>query len=119
MGRFDAEGFLTIVDRLKDMIISGGENIYSREVEEALLSHPAVSEVAVIGVPDDKWGEAVRAVVVLEPGHAATAEALIAHCRTRIAGYKRPRSVRFTDALPRLPSGKVSKLQLRQTHGVP
>ena len=119
IGRFDEEGFLYIVDRLKDMIISGGENIYSREVEEALLSHVAVSEAAVIGVEDPKWGEAVRAVVVLKPGQQVTAEALIEHCRSRIASYKRPRSVLFAAELPKLPSGKISKIELRKTHGAP
>jgi acyl-CoA synthetase (AMP-forming)/AMP-acid ligase II len=119
IGRFDEKGFLYIVDRLKDMIISGGENIYSREVEEALLSHPAVSEVAVIGVEDPKWGEAVRAVVVLKPGQQATAEVLIEHCRSRIASYKRPRSLLFASELPKLPSGKISKIELRKTHGAP
>jgi len=117
IGRFDEEGFLYIVDRKKDMIISGGENIYSREVEEALVAHPAVSEAAVIGVPDEKWGEAVRAVVVLKPGAAVEPGDLIEFSRTRIAAYKRPRSVVFVDALPRLPSGKVSKIELRKAYG--
>ena len=117
VGRMDAEGYLTLTDRKKDMIISGGENIYSREVEEALVLHEAVSEAAVIGVPDAKWGETVKAAIVLKPGLSTTAEALIAHCRTLIAGYKRPRHVVFVTELPRVPSGKVNKVRLRELHG--
>ena len=117
MGFLDEEGYLFIVDRKKDMIISGGENIYSREVEEALLMHPAVAEAAVIGIPDAKWGESVLAVVVLRPGAAADDAALDRHCRERIAGYKRPRSYQFLDALPRVPStNKVDKRALRTPH---
>jgi acyl-CoA synthetase (AMP-forming)/AMP-acid ligase II len=117
VGWMDEEGFLTLTDRKKDMIISGGENIFSREVEEALVLHPAVAEAAVIGVPDAKWGEAVKAVIVPRHGAQVEAEALIAHCRTLIAGYKRPRHVVFVDELPRVPSGKVNKVQLRQLYG--
>ena len=116
VGYLDAEGFLYLVDRKKDMIISGAENIYSREVEEALASHPAVGDSAVIGVPDAYWGEAVRAIVVLAPGAAATQEELIRHCRSEIAGYKRPRSIVFVDELPRLPSGKINKVILRERY---
>ena len=117
IGRFDEDGFLYIVDRKKDMVISGGENIYSREVEQALVRHPAVREAAVIGVPDPRFGEAVRAVVVLRAGSAATQDALIEHCRTLIASYKKPRSVVFTDDLPKLGSGKVDKNRIRALHG--
>ena len=117
IGRFDEDGFLYIVDRKKDMVISGGENIYSREVEQALVLHPAVLEAAVIGVPDARWGEAVRAVVVLRPGAAATQEELIAHCRTLIASYKKPRSVVFASKLPKLHNGKIDKNHLRVLHG--
>ncbi|HHZ09059.1 MAG TPA: long-chain fatty acid--CoA ligase [Rhizobiales bacterium] len=117
VGRLDSEGFLYLVDRKKDMIISGGENIYSREVEEAIITHGAVSEVAVIGVPDEKWGEAVKAVVVLRAGRSATAEDLIDHCRTLIAGYKRPRHVEFVDEIVKLPSGKIDKVRLRKLYG--
>ncbi|MFD0668945.1 long-chain-fatty-acid--CoA ligase [Ramlibacter sp. MAHUQ-53] len=114
MGYLDEDGFLFIVDRKKDMIISGGENIYSREVEEALLMHPAVAEAAVIGIPDAKWGESVLAAVVLRPGASADDAALDAHCRERIAGYKRPRAYRFLPALPRVAStNKVDKRALR------
>jgi len=98
------------------MIVSGGENIYCREVEEAVFEHPGVADVAVIGVPDAKWGETVKAVVVLQPGAAVSQAELAAHCRTLIAGYKCPRVVEFVETLPRLPSGKVSKLALREAH---
>jgi acyl-CoA synthetase (AMP-forming)/AMP-acid ligase II len=101
------------------MIISGGENIYCREVEEALLEHGSLIDVAVIGVPDAHWGEAVKAVAVRKPGASVTAEDLIAFCTTRIARYKRPKSVDFADALPRLPSGKVSKVALRNLYKTP
>ena len=119
IGRFDDDGFLYLVDRKKDMVISGGENIYSREVEQALVQHPAVREAAVIGVPDRRWGEAVRAVVVLHAGAAVAAEALIAHCRTLIASYKKPRSIVFTAELPKLHNGKIDKNRLRARHGAP
>ncbi len=114
--RMDAEGYLFIADRLKDMIITGGENVYGAEVEAALRSHPAVAQAAVIGVPDARWGEAVQAVVVLRPGHAgseALADALRAACRARLAGYKCPRGVRFAAALPMSAAGKVLKNVLR------
>lgn len=127
-GRMDAEGYLHLTDRLKDMIISGGENVYSAEVEAALRSHPAVSEAAVIGVPHARWGEAVHAVVVVRRDAApvgdtadtadddALAEQLLAWCRTRLAGYKCPRSFHFTDALPLSAAGKVLKTTLRAAH---
>jgi acyl-CoA synthetase (AMP-forming)/AMP-acid ligase II len=121
LGYLDDDGFLYVVDRKKDMIISGGENIYSWEAEETLRHHPAVAEVAVIAVPDPNWGEAVKACVVIHDGAAASADDLIEHCRTRIASYKKPRSVDFTDALPRLFNGKIDKKALRaqywQGHG--
>ena len=118
LGYLDHEGFLYLVDRKKDMIISGGENIYSREVEEALASHPSVADCAIIGVKDDYWGETVRAIVVLAPGAApVTAEALIEHCKTQIASYKKPKSIVFLDDLPRLPSGKINKVALRKEYG--
>ncbi len=113
LGYADDDGFIFIVDRKKDMIISGGENIYSWEVEEALRSHPDVAEAAVIGVPDDEWGESVKAFVVVRPGTRPVAEALIAHCRSRIASYKKPRTVEFVEALPRLFNGKIDKKALR------
>jgi acyl-CoA synthetase (AMP-forming)/AMP-acid ligase II len=113
VGCFDSEAFLFVVDRKKDMIISGGENIYSREVEEALLTHPAVLQAAVIGVPDARWGEAVKACIVLRPACAAGEAELIQHCRDLIASYKKPRSIDFVDALPRLFNGKIDKKELR------
>jgi fatty-acyl-CoA synthase len=113
-GRLDAEGYLYIQDRVKDMIVSGGENVYPREVEDVLYQHPAVAEAAVIGVPDDAWGETVKAIVVLRPGAEVASEELVAFCRERLAGYKRPRSIDFAPALPRNPSGKVLKRELRE-----
>jgi acyl-CoA synthetase (AMP-forming)/AMP-acid ligase II len=112
-GYLDADGYLFVVDRIKDMIISGGENIYSAEVENALCAHPAVATCAVVGVPDDKWGEIVHAVVVLQPGAEASAEDLVGFARERIAGYKVPRRVSFADALPLSGAGKVLKRVLR------
>jgi fatty-acyl-CoA synthase len=115
-GYMDKDGYLYIQDRIKDMIISGGENIYPAEVENALFSHPAVADVAVIGVPDDKWGEAVKAVVVRKTCAEVTPEALMVYARERIAGYKVPRSVDFVDALPRNPTGKILKRELRKPY---
>lgn len=113
LGSFDADGYLTIAGRLKDMIIVSGFNVYPREVEEALLSHPAVAEAAVVGVPDDRTGERVRATVVAVTGVDVTADELIAHCKDRLARFKLPRDVRIVDTLPRLPTGKVSRRTLR------
>jgi long-chain acyl-CoA synthetase len=114
-GYLDEEGYLYLVDRTKDMIVSGGENVYSTEVEQAVASHPAVAQVAVIGVPDDVWGEAVHAVVVLKPDAAeVSAEALIEHCRALIAGYKVPKTVEFrAEPLPLSGAMKVLKRELR------
>ncbi|MGQ0700562.1 MAG: long-chain-fatty-acid--CoA ligase [Panacagrimonas sp.] len=109
----DEDGFIFVVDRLKDMIISGGENVYSGEVENALAQHPAVQACAVIGIPSAQWGESVHAVVVRKPGQEVTAEALIAHCKALIAAYKCPRSVDFIEALPLSGPGKVLKTALR------
>ena len=117
LGYLDDQGFLYLVDRKKDMIISGGENIYSREVEEALATHPAINDVAVIGVKDDYWGETVRAISVLNPGATVTESELIEHCKTQISSYKKPKSIIFVDDLPRLPSGKINKVVLRQRYG--
>ena len=119
LGYLDGQGFLYLVDRKKDMIISGGENIYSREVEEALATHPAVQDVAVIGVKDEYWGETVRAVTVVSSDGAVTEQELIDHCKQFIASYKKPKSVVFVDDLPRLPSGKINKVTLRQLYGAP
>jgi acyl-CoA synthetase (AMP-forming)/AMP-acid ligase II len=109
----DGDGFIYLVDRLKDMIITGGENVHSTEVESALASHPAVAMCAVIGVPHDRWGEQVHALVVRRPGCSVAAAELIAHCRQQIAGYKCPRSVDFRDALPVSAAGKILKARLR------
>ncbi|MDO8300964.1 class I adenylate-forming enzyme family protein [Lacisediminimonas sp.] len=116
MGRFDAEGFLYLVDRKKDMVLSGGYNIYSKEVEAALYEHPDIVDAAVIGVPDPVFGEAVAAYVELRAGAAADAEAIIAHCRDRIASYKKPRHVFFLPGLPRNTTGKVLKTRLREMY---
>ncbi|HEX5065788.1 MAG TPA: long-chain-fatty-acid--CoA ligase, partial [Myxococcota bacterium] len=115
-GSLDDEGFLYIQDRVKDMIVSGAENVYPREVENALFEHPCVADVAVIGVPDPRWGEVVKALVVLRPGKSATEDELIDFCRARLAGFKRPRSVEFVSDLPRNPSGKVLKKDLREKY---
>jgi long-chain acyl-CoA synthetase len=116
-GYMDEEGFLFVVDRLKDMIISGGENVYSAEVEQALYLHPDVAECAVIGVPDDQWGERVHAVVRPKPGTSPTAEGLIAHCKALIAAYKSPRSISLReDPMPVSGAGKILKTQLREPY---
>jgi acyl-CoA synthetase (AMP-forming)/AMP-acid ligase II len=115
-GYFDEDGFLFIHDRVKDMIISGGENIYPAEVENAVFGHPDVADVAVIGVPDEKWGEAVKAIVVRKPDTNPDADAIIAWARDRIAGYKCPKSVDFADELPRNPSGKILRKDLREKY---
>jgi len=116
MGRYDEKGFIYIVDRKRDMIVSGGENIFPREVEEVLYQHPAVLEAAVIGVPDPYWVERVHAVVVLKPGTQVTADELINFCKERIARYKAPKSVEFVDALPKNPAGKILKRELRKKY---
>jgi acyl-CoA synthetase (AMP-forming)/AMP-acid ligase II len=113
MGYLDESSYLFVADRKKDMIITGGENVYSREVEEALMLHPSVEEVAVIGVPDPEWGESVKACVVLRVGMSANFDELVQHCRKMLAGYKKPRTVDFLDALPRLHNGKIDKKALR------
>jgi long-chain acyl-CoA synthetase len=112
-GFVDADGYLFLTDRIKDMVVSGGENVYPIEVEEALSQHPGVSEVAVIGLPDERWGETVAAIVVPAAGREPTAEELVAFARGRLAGYKLPRIVEFASELPRTPSGKVLKRDLR------
>lgn len=112
----DEAGYVYILDRVKDMIISGGENIYCREVEETLYTHPAIADAAVIGVPDEQWGETVKAFVVLKDGEKATAEEIIDFTRKYLAGFKRPRSVEFVESLPRNLSGKVLKKVLREPY---
>ncbi|GAX88969.1 fatty acid--CoA ligase [Effusibacillus lacus] len=116
MGAMDEDRFVYIIDRKKDMIITGGENVYSVEVENVIYQHPAVLEAAVIGVPDEKWGEAVKAVVVLKPGQTVSAEELIEFCGTRLANYKVPKSVDFVEALPKSGAGKILKRTLRDQY---
>ena len=116
MGRVDDEGFVFVEDRLKDMIISGGENIYSPEIERVLAEHPAVMEVAIIGVPHEKWGETVKAVVSLKPDTTATDAELIAWCQESLARFKCPTSVDILGALPRNPTGKILKRELRRPY---
>ena len=118
-GSIDDEGHLTISDRKKDVIITGGENVSSIEVEDCVFGHPAVAEVAVIGVPSEKWGETIKALVVpaegVEAGAAVEAE-IIAHCKQRLAGYKAPTSVEFRDEIPRTATGKTQKFKLRESY---
>ena len=116
-GYMDEDGFVYVVDRVKDMIISGGENVYSAEVENALAQHPAVAQCAVIGIPSERWGEQVHAIVVARPGAAATADELMDFCKTLIAGYKCPRSVEITQTpLPLSGAGKILKRELRKPY---
>jgi long-chain acyl-CoA synthetase len=115
-GYIDEDGYIFLTDRLKDVIISGGENIYPMEIENILASHPAVAEVAVIGVPSERWGETVKAIVVLKPGQTAVAGDLIEHCSRSVAAFKRPTSVDFVEALPRNPTGKLLKAVLREKY---
>ena len=112
-GYLDDEGYLFLHDRIKDMIVSGGENVYPAEVENVLLAHPGVADAAVIGVPDARWGETVKAVVVPAPGATLRVDELLGFCRERLAGYKCPTSVDWADVLPRNPSGKLLKRELR------
>ncbi len=119
LGSLDADGFLTLKDRSKDLLISGGSNIYPREVEEVLLTAPGVAEVAVVGAPDAEWGEVVVAFVVAEPGATLDEQALDAHCLARIARFKRPKRYVFVDALPKNHYGKVLKTALRERLATP
>jgi len=112
----DREGYVNIVDRKKDMIVTGGENVYSTEVENVLYSHPAILEAAVIGLPDLRWGEAVKAVVVLREGKEATEEEIIHYCKDEIAHYKAPKSVDFISELPKTGSGKIYKKGLKERY---
>jgi len=114
VGRADDEGYVYVVDRVKDMVITGGENVYPAEVESVLYGHPAIAEVAVLGVPDEKWGEAVAAVVALRPGAELTLEEVREYALERLAGFKIPRRLDIVDALPRNPAGKILKYQLRE-----
>jgi acyl-CoA synthetase (AMP-forming)/AMP-acid ligase II len=112
----DADGYFFIYDRVKDMIVTGGENVYPAEVENAIFGHPDVADVAVIGVPDEKWGEAVKAVIVAKPGCTIDPAAIIAHARERIANYKVPKTIDVVEAIPRNPSGKILRRELRKPY---
>ena len=114
LGVMHPDGYIELRDRIKDIVISGGENISTVEVEQALMSHPAVLEAAVIGVPDDTWGERPKAYVVLRAGHSATPDELIAHVRTKLARFKAPRAIDITPELPKTSTGKIQKFVLRQ-----
>jgi acyl-CoA synthetase (AMP-forming)/AMP-acid ligase II len=113
LGYYDEKGFIYIVDRKKDMIVTGGENVYSREVEEILYTHPGISEVAVVGIPDPVWVERVHAVVVLKENATATEDELIVFCKEHLASYKAPKSVDFVESLPKNPQGKILKKEIR------
>ena len=115
-GYLDDDGYLYIADRVKDMIISGGENIYPAEIESALMAHPAVADAAIIGIPDERWGETVKAIVVRAAGTEPTEHELIEWCRGRLATYKCPTTVDWADTLPRNPSGKILKRELREPY---
>ena len=115
-GSLDEAGYLTIHDRLRDVVVTGGENVYPREVENVLIGHPSVLDVAVIGVPDETWGEAVHAVVVVAPGASLDLDSLRDHGREHLAGFKLPKGVTVVDELPRNASGKVLKADLRRPH---
>ena len=119
MATINPEGYVALVDRKKDIIISGGENISSLEVENTLLAHPAVLEAAVIPVPHERWGEVPKALIVLKPSHTLTAPELIAHARVHLAGYKCPAYVQFVEILPKTGTGKILKKDLRTRYGHP
>jgi acyl-CoA synthetase (AMP-forming)/AMP-acid ligase II len=115
MGYIDEEGYLFLVDRKADMIVTGGENVYPKETEDVLYEHPAVMECAVVSAPDEKWGERVQAAVVLKEGQQATAEELIEHCKQKLAGYKCPKAIEFWEALPKTPIGKILRKDVKKT----
>ena len=115
-GFLDENGYLYIHDRLKDMIVSGGENVYPAEIESALYGHTDIADVAVIGVPDDRWGEAVKALIVLKPDRSADPAGILHFARERLAGFKIPKSIEFVNELPRNPSGKILKRLLRERY---
>jgi fatty-acyl-CoA synthase len=117
LGMVDADGYLTVVGRSKDMIISGGENVYATEVEARLVENPAILEAAVIGVPDPKWGETVCAIISRKAGHALNDEEVLAHLQGRLARYKQPKKIIFVEALPKNGAGKIDKLKLRREYG--
>ena len=112
----DDDDYLYIQDRIKDMVVSGGENIYPREIENLLFEHPAVADAAVIGIPSEQWGESLLAFITLKPGESAVSDDIIEFCRSKLAGYKIPRQVEFIDVIPRNASGKVLKKDLREPY---
>ena len=116
VGYMDASGYVFILDRKKDMIISGGANIYPREIEDVIQDHPAVKEVTVVGVPDELWGESVKAIVVFQDGRSVTEQAIVDHCLAHLASYKKPRSVEVVSELPKNAYGKVLKGELRERY---
>jgi long-chain acyl-CoA synthetase len=119
LGRFDSDGWLFLTGRSAELILSGGVNVYPAEIDAALLMHPAVGDVATIGVPNEEWGEEVKAVVQLAEGLTASDELtteLLAHCRDHLAGYKCPRSIDYSDDLPRLPTGKIQRGRVRERY---
>jgi acyl-CoA synthetase (AMP-forming)/AMP-acid ligase II len=116
LAKFDEDGYVYIVERKGDMIISGGVNIYPREIEEVLYRHPAVSEASVIGLPDEHWGEIVKAVIVLKPGAKATEDEIKDFCGKNLAGFKKPKSVDFWKELPKSPQGKILKKDIRKQY---
>jgi acyl-CoA synthetase (AMP-forming)/AMP-acid ligase II len=116
LGRFDADGYLTIVDRKKDMVVTGGFNVYPTEIENVISTLPAVAEVAVVGVPDETWGESLKAIVVRREGHGLTEAEVVEACVGSLAGYKKPRSVEFVDELPKTGSGKIMRRRLRDRY---
>jgi acyl-CoA synthetase (AMP-forming)/AMP-acid ligase II len=118
IGIMDDDGFIYIVDRKKDMIITGGFNVYPAETENALLAHPAIQDAAVVGVPDEKWGEMVKAVVTLKTGQNVTEEELIEFCKKSLGSVKSPKSIEFWDALPRTAAGKISRKDIRKKYWV-
>jgi acyl-CoA synthetase (AMP-forming)/AMP-acid ligase II len=116
MAKVDEEGYIYIVDRKTEMIISGGFNVYPSEIEQVLYKHPAVLEACVLGVPDEKWGEAIKAVVVLKKGRSATEEGLIDHCKAALSSYKKPKSVDFVTELPKNPNGKIARKAVKEKY---
>ena len=118
VGILDEDGYFYLVDREKDMIISGGENIYSREVEDVLFSHPAVADAAVIGVPDDKWGESVKAILVLKEGKKVSEKEIIDFCKEKLSSYKKPKTVEFYDSVPKTATGKIKKADIREKYWI-
>jgi long-chain acyl-CoA synthetase len=116
MGKMDELRYIYVVDRKKDMIISGGENIYAKEVEDVLSAHPAVAQVVVIGVPDDKWGEAIKGLVIKKRGVEVSEGELISFCKNRLASYKKPKSIEFVEDFPKSTAGKVLKRELREKY---